>query len=187
MKISFKIIFVLLLPVSLSKPQWQSDTTSLIIREYEIQVNKEDILITSHTTEQPRFIEVITNVVPSSDNPLFAVVEEEEATVKATSHDDHLTDNPSNSVVDDDEDLTLAIHVSSTSTVLKTYIREQWSLSELLSNSLTFGNSPIGTNSHIKLIVSMLLLLGILIFIMFAFYKLFIRFCYKPVFVIDYV
>ena len=166
------IIIVLILPVSLAKPQWQSDTDNLNIQEYDIQATKQDILIARNTTE-PQLITKVATVV------------EEEAKVKATSHDDHLTDNPSKSVVDE-EDLTLAIHYS-TSTVIKTYIREQWSLSELLSNSLTFGNSPIGTNSHIKLIVSMLLLLGILIFIMFAFYKLCIRFCYKPVFVIDYV
>ena len=169
----FTIIIVFILPVSLAKPQWQSDTDNLIIQEYDIQVTKQDILIARNTTDQ----QLITKV---------ATVVEEEATVKATSHDDHLTDNPSKAVVDE-EDLTLAIHVSSTSTVIKTYIREQWSLNDLLSNSLTFGNSPIGANAQIKIIVSMLLLLGILIFIMFGFYKLFIRYCYKPVFVIDYV
>ena len=167
------IIIVLSLPVSLAKPQWQSDTDNLNIQEYDIQVTKQDILIARNTTE-PQLMTKVATVV------------EEEATVKTTSHEDHLTDNPSKAVVDE-EDLTLAIHVSSTSTVIKTYIREQWSLNDLLSNSLTFGNSPIGANAQIKIIVSMLLLLGILIFIMFAFYKLFIRFCYKPVFVIDYV
>ena len=167
------IIIVLILPVSLAKPQWQSDTDNLNIQEYDIQVSKQDILIARNTTE-PQLITKVATVV------------EEEATVKATSHDDHLTDNPSKAVVDE-EDLTLAIHVSSTSTVIKTYIREQWSLNDLLSNSLTFGNSPIGANAQIKIIVSMLLLLGILIYIMFGFYKLFIRYCYKPVFVIDYV
>ena len=146
----------------------------MIIQEYDIQVSKQDILIAVNTTEPQLITKVAT------------VVEEEDATVKATSNDDHLTDNPSKAVVDE-EDLTLAIHVSSTSTVIKTYIREQWSLNDLLSNSLTFGNSPIGANAQIKIIVSMLLLLGILIFIMFGFYKLFIRYCYKPVFVIDYV
>ena len=165
------IIIVLILPVSLAKPQWQSDTDNLNIQEYDIQVTKQDILIARNTTE-PQLITKVATVV------------EEEATVKATSHDDHLTDNPSKSVVDE-EDLTLAIHYS-TSTVIKTYIREQWSLNDLLSNSLTFGNSPIGANAQIKIIVSMLLLLGILIFIMFGFYKLFIRYCYKPVYVIDY-
>ena len=167
------IIIVFILPVSLSKPQWQSDTGNLIIQEYDIQVSKQDILIAVNTTE-PQLITKVATVV------------EEEATVKGTSDDDHLTDNPSKAGVDE-EDLTLAIHVSSTSTVIKTYIRGQWSLNELLSNSLTFGNSPIGANAQIKIIVSMLLLLGILIFIMFGFYKLFIRYCYKPVFVIDYV
>ena len=167
------IIIVFILPVSLSKPQWQSDTDNLIIHEYDIQVTKQDILIT-HNTPEPQLITKVATVV------------EEEATVRATSDDDNLTENPSKAVVDE-EDLTLAIHVSSTSTVIKTYIREQWSLNDLLSNSLTFGNSPIGANAQIKIIVSMLLLLGILIFIMFGFYKLFIRYCYKPVFVIDYV
>ena len=170
----FTIIIVFILPVSLAKPQWQSDTDNLIIQEYDIQVTKQDIIIARNTTEPQLITKVAT------------VVEEEDATVKATSDDDHLTDNPSKAVVDE-EDLTLAIHVSSTSTVIKTYIRGQWSLNELLSNSLTFGNSPIGANAQIKIIVSMLLLLGILIFIMFGFYKLFIRYCYKPVFVIDYV
>lgn len=179
MDILSTIIVVFLLPVSLSKPQWKSDTANLIIQEYDIQVKTQDIPFAGYTKE-PQLIEVITMVGQSSDIPMVYVVEEE-TTVKATG--DHLTDNPSNTVVD--EDLTLAIHYS-TSTVVKTYIREQWSLNELLSNSLTFGNSPIGTNSEIKIILSMLLLLGILIFIMFGFYKLFIRYCYKPVFVIDY-
>ena len=167
------IIIVFILPVSLAKPQWQSDTDNLIIQEYDIQVTKQDILIARNTTEPQLITKVATEV-------------EEEASVRATSDDDNLTENPSKAVVDE-EDLTLAIHVSSTSTVIKTYIREQWSLNDLLSNSLTFGNSPIGANAQIKIIVSMLLLLGILIFIMFGFYKLFIRYCYKPVFVIDYV
>ena len=166
------IIIVFILPVSLAKPQWQSDTDNLIIQEYDIQVTKQDILIAGNTTE-PQLITKVATVV------------EEKATVRATSDDDNLTENPPKAVVDE-EDLTLAIHYS-TSTVLKTYIREQWSLNDLLSNSLTFGNSPIGANAQIKIIVSMLLLLGILIFIMFGFYKLFIRYCYKPVFVIDYV
>ena len=122
------IIIVFILPVSLSKPQWQSDTDNLIIQENDIQVTKQDILI-AHNTPEPQLITKVATVV------------EEEATVKTTSHEDHLTDNPSKAVVDE-EDLTLAIHVSSTSTVIKTYIREQWSLNDLLSNSLTFGNSP---------------------------------------------
>ena len=174
MDILSAIIAVFILPVSLSKPQWKSDPSNFIIQVNDIQIKTQDILITRNTTE-PQLIEAITTADLSSDIPIVALVEEE-ATVKATS------DNPSNTIVD--EDLTLAIHYS-TSTVVKTYIREQWSLNELLSNSLTFGNSPIGSNSQIKLIVSMLLLLGILIFIMFAFYKLFIRYCYKPLFVID--
>ena len=174
MEILSAIIAVFILPVSLSKPQWQSDPSNLIIQVNYIQIKTQDILIARNTTE-PQLIEAITKADLSSDIPIVALVEEE-TTVKATS------ENPSNTVVD--EDLTLAIHYS-TSTVVKTYIREQWSLNELLSNSLTFGNSPIGSNSQIKLIMSMLLLLGILIFIMFAFYKLFICYCYKPLFVID--
>ena len=113
------IIIVFILPVSLAKPQWQSDTDNLIIQEYDIQVTKQDILI-AHNTPEPQLITKVATVV------------EEKATVRATSDDDNLTENPPKAVVDE-EDLTLAIHVSSTSTVIKTYIRGQWSLPMLKS------------------------------------------------------
>ena len=73
------------------------------------------------------------------------------------------------------------------STVNKTYIRDDWNLEDLISNSLKFGNSPIGTNSPIKLIFCLLFFLGLLILILLCYYKLFIRYCYKLEYILDTV
>lgn len=73
------------------------------------------------------------------------------------------------------------------STVSKTYFRDGWNLTDMISNSLTFGNSPIGTNSLIKLIVCLLSFLGLLISILLCYCKLFIKYCCKPEYLVDSV
>ena len=84
------------------------------------------------------------------------------------------------------EEVSVTIH-SNASTFVKTYIREQWSLNELLNNTLTFGNSPIGNNFYAKIILSFLLLLCLLIFVLYCNYRIFIRYCYDSLFVVDEV
>ena len=72
-------------------------------------------------------------------------------------------------------------------TIFKSYIRDDWSIIDFISNSLTFGKLPMGNNSHIKLILSLLLFLCLLILMLLCYYKLFITYCYKPVYITDNV
>ena len=71
--------------------------------------------------------------------------------------------------------------------ISKSYIRDDWSLADFISNSLTFGKLPMGSNSHIKLIFCLVLFLFLLILMLLCYYKLFIMYCYKPMYITDNV
>ena len=143
---------------------------NLIIRNYEIKV-KASITSNYNTLE-----ETVTDIV-QFENPLNAV-NEAESTVG-------VHNSTAGSLNNDNTTNTVAIHY--TSTVIKTCIREQWTVNELLSNTLTFGTSPIGPHIYVKIILSLLSILGLLILILFCYYKIFILYCYQPRVVIDYV
>ena len=152
------ICFEDLFSTPLSSLVLNNDITSL--NQYEVAFRKEDVKILGKDAEYQ--------------------------VLKVSATDDQLNNNILTNSIDEDK-VTLTSQHDESNAVKSSYIRDEWNLTDWISNSLTLGNLSLGSNSHIKLVSVLVLFLGILMLMLICFYKVFIIYCYKTALFIDNV
>ena len=163
-------MLIWLMPLVATKPISHNVPENLIIRNHEIQ--SEARITRNYNTLD----DTVTDIAQFEDS--LNTINKADSTVA-------VHNSISGSLNIDNTTNIVGIHY--TSTVIKTFIRDHWNVNELLSNSLTFGSSPIGPHIYVKIIMSLLSILCLLILILFCYYKLYILYCYKPRVVIYYL